>query len=128
MNPKFPIYIVSKGRWEARLTSKAIERMKIPYYIIVDENEYEEYSKVIDPKCILNQPQKYYDSYDMFWKDDNKVTGPGAARNFAWDHSIENGFAWHWVMDDNIRRFYRFNRNKQINVNSQNYGRFRPTI
>lgn len=118
MNPKFPIYIVSKGRWDARLTSKALERMKVPYHIIIDEKEYKEYSNVIDKSKILIQPQKYYDDYDMFWKDDVKTTGPGAARNFAWDHSIKNGFDWHWVLDDNIRRFYRFNRNKQINVNS----------
>ena len=56
---------------------------------------------------------KYYDNYDMFWNDNNKITGAGAARNFAWDHSIKNGHDWHWVMDDNIRHFYRLNRNKR---------------
>jgi len=118
LNPRFPVYIVSKSRWEARLTSRALERMKIPYYIIINKKEFDEYSKVIDKKKILIQPQKYFDDYDMFWNDESKVTGPGAARNFAWDHSIENGFDWHWVMDDNIRRFYRFNRNKKSDVNS----------
>jgi hypothetical protein len=42
--------------------------------------------------------------------------GPGPARNFAWDHSIEEGFTWHWVMDDNIVKFYRLNRNAKIAV------------
>lgn len=107
MNPKYPIYIVSKGRWDTRKTSKCLEAMKCPYYIIVDEKEYHQYSNVIDHNKILIQPQKYYDEYDRFWKDGNKVTGPGAARNYAWDHSIENGFDWHWVLDDNIAWFMR---------------------
>lgn len=116
MNPKFPIYIVSKGRWESRLTSKALEKMNVPYYIIIDKSEYEQYASVIDKKKILIQPQKYYDNYDTFWNDDNRTTGPGSARNFAWDHSIKNGFSHHWVMDDNISGFARMNRNKRINV------------
>ncbi len=120
MNPRYPVYIVSKGRWDSklRLTSIALERMKVPYFIIVDKNEYEQYASVIDPKKILVQPDKYRDEYDMFWKDDSKITGPGAARNFAWDHSIENGFKFHWVMDDNIDQFQRLNKNRKRPVNS----------
>ena len=33
MNPKYPVYIISKGRWERRLTSKALEKMDVPYRI-----------------------------------------------------------------------------------------------
>ncbi len=50
MNPKFPIYVVSKGRWEARLTVKSLERMNLPFYVIIDKKEYKEYAKVIDKK------------------------------------------------------------------------------
>ena len=32
---KYPIYIISKGRWESRKTSKTLEYMKIDYKIIV---------------------------------------------------------------------------------------------
>ena len=46
MNSNFPIYIVSKGRWESRLTSKALEFMKVDYKIIVEEFEFDNYSKV----------------------------------------------------------------------------------
>jgi hypothetical protein len=118
MNPKFPVYVVSKGRWEARLTVKSLERMGVPFHVIIDKKEYDKYAEVIDKKKLLVQPQKYYDNYDMFWNDNNKITGAGAARNFAWDHSIKNGHDWHWVMDDNIRHFYRLNRNKKIPVQS----------
>lgn len=118
MNPKFPVYIVSLNRWISRLTSKALERIKVPYFIIIDEKEYEDYANVIDKSKILIQPQKYYDDYDMVWKDEIKITGPGAARNFAWDHSIENDHEYHWVMDDNIREFLRLNKNRRVIVNS----------
>ena len=48
MNPKYPIYIISKGRWESRLTSKALEKIKVPYYIVVEPSEYSYYNEVID--------------------------------------------------------------------------------
>ena len=40
MKPTYPIYIVSKGRWESRLTSKSLDRMGIPYWLVVEEQEY----------------------------------------------------------------------------------------
>jgi len=115
MNPKYPIYIVSKSRADSRLTSKALEKMNCPYYIVVEEQEFDIYAKVIDPAKILILPQKYLDKYDTF---DNlgstKSKGPGAARNFAWEHSISLGSHRHWVMDDNIENFCRLNRNRMV--------------
>jgi hypothetical protein len=64
MNPKFPLYIVSKGRWQSRLTSKALEAMHVPYYIVVEKQEYENYAAVIDPKKVLILDKKYQDKYD----------------------------------------------------------------
>lgn len=118
MNPKFPVYIVSKGRWESRNTVKSLEFMKVPYYIIVEKDEYDNYADVIDKSKILITPQKYNDEYDTFWKDDDKRTGAGAVRNFVWDHSINRGFDHHWVLDDNIHEFFRLNRNEKIKVTS----------
>jgi hypothetical protein len=59
MNPEYPIYVVSKGRWKSRLTSRALEEMNVPYYIIIEESEYDEYAKVIDEKKILVTPKRY---------------------------------------------------------------------
>ena len=56
MNPNYPVYIVSKGRWDSRLTSKALEEMKMPYSIVVEPQEYENYASVIDPAKILVLP------------------------------------------------------------------------
>lgn len=113
--PRFPLYIVSKGRWGRRPTASTLELMNVPYYIIVEKQEYENYSKFISKDKILILPKKYLDKYDTFWPraKDNKC-GPGPARNFAWDHSINNGHMWHWVMDDNLESIERFNNNLKI--------------
>lgn len=118
MNPKFPIYIISKGRWKNGLTYKALDSMKVPYYVIVENNEYDKYADIIEPSKILITPEKYKKEYDTFWKDGDPRIGPGASRNFAWDHSINKGFSHHWVMDDNIDAFHRMNRNIKAEVTS----------
>jgi len=119
MNPQFPIYIPSKKRWHSRLTIKSLEYMNVPFSVIVEADEFDDYAKVVDKSKILILPQKYLDEYDTF--DDlgfSKSKGPGAARNFAWDHSIEKGFKFHWVMDDNLDAFHRLNRNDKWEVSS----------
>ena len=117
MNPQFPLYIPSKGRWDSRLTSRALESTNVPYYIIIEKQEYDNYAAVISKDKILILDKKYQDEYDTCDDlGDTKSKGPGAARNFAWEHSIKNGFAWHWVMDDNIESFYRMNHNQRIRL------------
>ena len=100
MNPKYPVYIVSKGRWKSRLTAKALELLQVPYYIVIEPQEYDNYSAVISPKKILVLP----------FSDLGRGSIP--ARNWIWRHAISLGVEKHWILDDNIRVFYRFNRNK----------------
>jgi len=114
INPRFPIYVVSKGRWKRRPTCGALEEMKVPFKVIVEKEEYEKYKEVLDEDKLLIVPDKYKKEYDTFWKDDDNRCGPGQARNFAWDDSIKNGFDFHWVMDDNIESFERYNHNLKI--------------
>jgi hypothetical protein len=119
MNPKYPIYIVSKGRWETRLTSKALDRINVPYYIVVEAHERDKYAEVIDPAKVLVLPVKYLHEYDTC--DDvgeARGKGPGAARNFCWEHSLAMGATRHWVMDDNIASFNRLNRNLMVKITS----------
>jgi len=119
MNPKYPIYIVSKGRADTRLTAKALEAMQVPYYIIVENQEYQDYASVIAAHKILILPTSYQDAYETCDElGSNKSKGPGPARNFAWEHSTSLGAARHWVMDDNIASFQRLNRNLMVKVSS----------
>lgn len=103
-DPRYPIYIISKGRWKTRHTSKALESMGVPYYIAVEPQEYDNYAEVIEPKKVLKLPFS------------NHGKGSGPARNWCWEHSQENGFKRHWLMDDNISEFWRFNKNKRYRV------------
>lgn len=106
MNPEYPIYIVSKGRWESRLTAKALENCAIPYRIVIEPQEFEQYSGAIDTSKILVLPFS------------NLGQGSIPARNWIWEHSLSNGDKRHWILDDNIRDFYRLNKNERIRVAS----------
>jgi hypothetical protein len=117
VNPRFPLYIVSKGRHDTRLTSRTLEGMGVPYFIIVEPQEVDLYASVIDRSKILALDLAYKERYDCF--DElglTKSTGPGPARNFAWDHAVSIGAPWHWVMDDNIQYFFRLNHNLKVPV------------
>lgn len=115
VNPEHPVYIVSKGRYDKCLTHRALTRMGVPHYIVVEKHEEEKYkSNVGDLSTILVLPQEYIDEYDTC---DNlgasKGKGPGCARNFCIDHSNSNGSRWHWVMDDNLEDFHRLTDNEK---------------
>ncbi len=106
INPKYPVYIISKGRWDNPLTSKALERMQVPYKIVIEPQEYDDYAINVDPKKILILPFS------------NLGQGSIPARNWVWNHSIFEGHTKHWVLDDNIRLFRRLNRNMRLIVES----------
>lgn len=118
MNPRYPIFIVSKGRWDNMLTARALDEMSVPYQLIVEGSERDQYAERYDcPIHVL--PQHYLDSYDTC--DDlgeTKSKGPGAARNFAWDMAKADGVKRHWVMDDNLDAFHYLNRNRKWEVRS----------
>jgi len=99
VNPNFPIFVISKGRWESRLTSKTFERTNIPYRIVIEPQEYDDYVKFINKEKIIKLPFS------------NLGQGSIPARNFVWDFAMKEGHKKHWIIDDNIYDFYRFNRN-----------------
>ena len=112
-NPKYPVYVVSKGRYENKSwhTSYRLSQISVPHYLVVEPDEYELYKSNFSNEfvTILKMDLKYKDEYDCFSDLGNiNSTGPGAARNFCWEHSISNGFDYHWVLDDNIDGFDRY--------------------
>jgi hypothetical protein len=117
MNPQFPIYIPSKGRADSRLTMRFFEAAGIPYKVIVEEQEHAGYAAVIDRSKLLVLDKAYQRDYRALINlDEQQSRGSGPARNFAWDHAVAAGAAWHWIVDDNIRMFRRLNRNLKIPV------------
>lgn len=104
MNPKYPIYIISKGRWKLHSTAKALDRMDIPYRIVVEPQEFNDYAARIDSSKILVLPFG------------NLGQGSIPARNWVWSHSAKQRATRHWILDDNIWRFYRLNKNTKYQV------------
>ena len=101
---KYPIYIISKGRHESRLTAKALEDIGINYRIVIEAQEFDDYASVIDKAKILVLPFS------------NLGQGSIPARNWVWEHSISEGHKRHWILDDNISGFGRLNNNRKIKV------------
>lgn len=99
MRPEYPIYIISKGRWEERATARALDRMGVPFRIVVEPQEASAYRAVIGASRVLVLPFS------------NLGQGSIPARNWVWEHSAEEGHARHWIVDDNISGFDRLNRN-----------------
>lgn len=104
MNPRSPVYIISKGRWETRHTAKSLDRMRVPYRIVVEPQEAEAYRAVVDPAKVLVLPFA------------NLGQGSIPARNWVWEHAASEGHARHWILDDNIDGFFRLNRNLKVPV------------
>lgn len=102
--PRYPVYVISKGRWESRLTVRALESMRVPYRVVVEPQEQGEYAAVIDAAKILTLPFS------------NLGLGSIPARNWVWDHAAGEGYARHWIVDDNIKLFFRFNHNLKVPV------------
>ncbi len=114
---RYPVYIVSKGRWESRLTAKSLDAIGVPYRIVVESQERDAYAAVIDPSRILVLDPAYQRDYDTCGETPGVTSkGSGPARNFAWDHAKAGGHARHWMMDDNIHGFVRWNRGRRITV------------
>jgi len=104
VNPAYPVYIVSKGRWDTRITARYLQRMQVPFHIVVEPQEAAAYSAVIPADQVLVLPFS------------NLGQGSIPARNWIWEHALNSGAARHWILDDNIQGFYRMHRNSKIQV------------
>lgn len=116
--PRFPVYIPSKSRATIATTPRVLDRLGVPYRLIVEDAQHDDYARAFGPDRLLVLPQSVVDAYPTLDPafDGIKPKGPGPARNYAWEHSIENGAEWHWVMDDNIALFARLHDNKRVPV------------
>lgn len=102
MIAKYPIFIISKGRADTRMTSKALEKINVAYRIVIEPQEFNQYSAVIDKAKILVLPFS------------NLGQGSIPARNWVWDYSIKEGYNRHWILDDNISGFRGLENKKRI--------------
>lgn len=104
MNPRYPIYIISKGRAERCLTARELNIMNVPYRLVIEPQEKDLYGKIWGYDNLLITPFS------------NSGQGSIPVRNFVWEHSKQNGYKRHWVLDDNLEGFHRLNRNMKPKV------------
>lgn len=101
---RYPVYVISKGRWEKRLTAAALERLGISFHIVVEPQEFDRYASEMDYRKILTLPFS------------NLGQGSIPARNWVWEHALSTGAARHWILDDNMDGFYRLHENLKRKV------------
>lgn len=105
MNPKYPVFVPTKGRYDSLHTISALERIGVPYMAVIEKQEYTEYSSRIDKSKILVLP--------------HQNLGLTVTRNWIWDYAQhELKTPYFWTMDDNIREFYRLHKNIKYRVDS----------
>jgi hypothetical protein len=104
MENKYPVYIISKGRYEKTLTADNFERENINYFIAVEPQEYELYCNKLGANRVLKLPFA------------NLGLGSYPARNFCWEHAKANGYNYHWLFDDNIIRFQKWVNSKKTTI------------
>ena len=98
MNPSYPVFVPTKGRYKTPYTITALSRMGVPFKAVVESQEYDEYAEVVGEKNLIVLPHQ------------NK--GLTVTRNWIWDYAQhELGAEYFWTFDDNIRDFYRLHKN-----------------
>lgn len=106
MANKYPIYIISKGRYKKPLTALLFDAEKINYLIAVEPQEYEQYCKKLGINRVLKLPFS------------NLGLGSFPARNYCWVHAKERGYKYHWLFDDNIKSWHKWENKKRIKLDS----------
>ncbi len=103
---RYPIFIPSKGRADACLTARFLQRDGTPFRLVVEPPEEEAYRAAWPDAEILVTP-----FHDL---------GLGAVpvRNWIRDFSIEEGHDRHWQLDDNCYDIHRLYRGKIIRADS----------
>lgn len=105
MNPEYPVFVPTKGRYKTPYTIRALESKNIPYTAVIEKQEYAEYREVIKKGEIIVLP--------------HQNEGLTVTRNWIWDYAQhELKVPYFWTIDDNIRDFYRLNKNIKYRVDS----------
>ncbi len=104
--PRYPIYVLSKGRSTACLTSRFLTGDGVPHSVVVEPQEREAYAATVGESNLLVLPFS------------NLGLGSIPARNWVWEHAKAAGHQRHWMLDDNMRKMYRRFRGRRIPCDS----------
>jgi hypothetical protein len=100
--PRYPVYVISKGRSDCCLTARFLIRDQVPFHIVIEPQEHEAYEKEFGAERLLILPFS------------NLGFGSISARNWVWEHAKTAGAERHWILDDNIRHIDRRWKSRKI--------------
>ena len=100
--PRYPVYVISKGRAGQCRTAQALLEDGCPFRVVIEPQELEEYAKHLSRDLLLVLPFS------------NLGLGSIPARNWVWSHAKEAGHRRHWILDDNMTHFDRRYRAMRI--------------
>lgn len=102
--PSYPIYIISKGRWEKTKTADSLDKLGIDYKVVIEPCEFTKYASRFKETQLLLLPF------------DNLGFGSVPARNWVLDHAkTASPHGRHWILDDNISGFGYQKYGRRIN-------------
>lgn len=99
--PRYPVYVPSKGRASAPRTIRFLLRDEVPFRVVVEAEEAEDYAAAAGEERVLVLP----------------FSGRGTvvpARNWIKAHAEAEGHARHWQIDDNVAQVRRWNRGQRV--------------
>lgn len=99
--PRWPIYIPSKGRAAACLTAECFAAERVPFFLVVETSEQQEYAARFGSERVLTLP----------FSDAGSVI---PARNWIKQHATKTSYDRHWQFDDNIRGFRKWHAGKRF--------------
>ncbi len=109
---KYPIYVISKGRYfrnkkyQAPKTIQYLQKIGVDYRIVVEPDELDEYAKNIPREKIVVLPTEYL----------NKNQGSIPVRNFVHHLNTADDVYAYWILDDNITDYYYVDNNERYKV------------
>ena len=101
MENKHTVYIPSKGRADIKGTISLLKKENINYFVVIEKEEFDAYSKVTDKILVLPESNK----------------GISYSRTWIKKHSVSKGENFHWQMDDDITSFCKRLPN-QVNISA----------
>lgn len=106
-SPRYPIYVISKGRARACLTADFLLKDQVDFRLVVEPHEADEYAAIYGRERLHVLPFS------------NLGLGSIPARNWVWEHAAASGAARHWILDDNIMGTWRRYKARRIPCNSR---------
>ncbi len=104
MNPRYPVFVISKGRANSCLTVRELTNMRVPFTLVVEPQEESEYQA------------KWPNANIQVTPFSNLGTGSIPVRNYVWELALAMGVKRYWILDDNIEGFHRLHQNEKYKV------------